>query len=238
MKWLFLLLVLANAGFIAWQGFSGADNTVAEAPIYGPPVSEKIYLVDEVSGESATPVASAPSISQSERVASEINQAVVQTSSNESQTSLLCPAIEVERSQDQGVVEAALGQAGLAFTRQQSDVAREKYWLYIPAPGSSARARSMVNQLKQQGIDSYVVGSGEMQGRISLGLFSSQMRAQQAQESIADQTNMLVSIYQHQRTVSVTELLLDEPIAVTDWEAFLSRLDLSKLLIKIEKNPC
>lgn len=237
MKWLFLLLVLANAGFIAWQGFSGADLQVAKQPIYAPPVSEKIYLIGEARPEEpeATPERV---VSSSERIAEEINQAIAQTSSEQPRQQLLCPVVTLERDRDVEIVVEALNDAQLNFTRNETSGVRDKYWLYIPAPETTAKARAIVTQLKQQKIDSYVVGTGAMKGRISLGLFSARERAEQAQASIADRTNMLVSIYEHQRSVGLVELMLAEPIAELDWQRFLSGLDLSKLLIKIEKNPC
>lgn len=235
MKWVFLLLVLANAGFIAWQGFSGSDRAMAKSPIYAPPVSEKIYLIDEMNPDTVQGVAQR-SMTSSERIADEINQAVAKQQPSTQQW--LCPVISLERKQDQAPVIAALNEAGFEFTREEASGRRDKYWLYIPAPDSTAKAQSIMKRLKQQGIDSYVVASGEMRNRISLGLYSSQVRAEQAQQSIAERTNMLVSIYEHQRDVSLLELLLAQPVSEADWQQFVSRLDLSKLLIKIEKNPC
>ena len=234
MKWLFLLLVLANAGFIAWQGFSGSDMAVVKQPIYAPLVSEKIFLIDEVNPDTESPSVKG-AMSSSERMANEINQVVAQQSPSKQ---WLCPVIGLERKQDRAPVIAALDAAKLSYTRNETRAQRNKYWLYMPAPSSSGKAQTIMKQLQQQGVDSYIVTSGEIRNRISLGLFSSQARAEQAQQSIAERTNRLVSIYEHQRDVSLLELMLAEPISEADWQQFLSRLDLSKLLIKLEKNPC
>ncbi|SBS29327.1 Sporulation related domain protein [Marinomonas aquimarina] len=251
MKWVFLLLVLANAGFVAWQGFSAVDAGAQQAPVYAPPVSERIYLIGEARPEGDLLAQSLPEATLEpepesepvEEVLSELNQAVanaVQQNAAEQdrRENLLCPVLELERDADRRTVSDALRNNNLAFSQNEITGKRDKYWLYIAAPATTAQAQDIVAELKLKRIDSYVIARGEMKNRISLGLFSSQERAQQAQTMIAQRSGKRVSIYEHERTVKLYELLLDQPISENAWAQFLQQLDLSKLLIKIEKNPC
>ncbi|MCO4787173.1 MAG: SPOR domain-containing protein [Marinomonas atlantica] len=247
MKWLFLLTVLANAGFVAWLGFSAADSKIEKGAVYGPPVSEKIYLIGEEHPDSnvalSTNVYSNVPASTAESVADEVGQAVNSMLKNNAAAvieteNLLCPVVVLERDADRRLVTEALKEEKIAFTQQETTGKRDKFWLYISAPATTAQAQDIVARLKLKRIDSYIISRGDMKNRISLGLFSSQERAEQAQVSITERSGMPVNVYPHQRSVKLYELLLDQPIIEQAWENFLQTLDLSKLLIKIEKNPC
>lgn len=249
MKWVFLLLVLANAGFVAWQGFAAADKRTEQASIYAPPVSERIYLIGELrpdDGDVAelSEVVTAPEPEPVQAMVDELDQvvaaAVLQQNENGQKPAedLLCPVLVLERDADRREVSQALRANNLDFSQNETSGKRDKYWLYISAPATTAKAQDIVAQLKLKRIDSYVISRGDMKNRISLGLFSSKERAQQAQQAIAQRSGMTVNIYEHQRTVALYELLLAQPISEKDWAQFIQQLDLSKLLIKIEKNPC
>lgn len=247
MKWLFLLMILANAGLVAWLGFSAADTKIEKAPVYAPPLSEKIYLIGEELPDSnvamSTNVYSNAPASTAESVANEVGQAVNNMLKNDAATvveteNLLCPVVVLERDADRRLVTEAFNEAKIAFTQQEATGKRDKFWLYISAPATTAQAQDIVARLKLKRIDSYIISRGDMKNRISLGLFSSQERAEQAQESISERSGMPVNVYPHQRSVKLYELLLDQPITEQAWRNFLQTLDLSKLLIKIEKNPC
>ena len=238
MKWLFLVMVLGNAGFVAWQGFSAADAGVLQQPVYAPPVSERIYLVGEVrpdeSDDVVTPVEQQP-LTEADKVLASLQREVDKVSTEDD---LLCPIVTLERNADTLTVMDVLRQQGLAFSERKATGKRDKYWLYISAPATAEKAQDIVAALKLKRIDSYVISRGDMKNRISLGLFSSKDRAEQAQASISEQSGMDVNIYAHQREVGLTELLLAEPITSGRWDSVMMALDFSKLLIKIEKNPC
>ncbi|CUB03848.1 SPOR domain-containing protein [Marinomonas fungiae] len=251
MKWVFLLLVLANAGVVAWHGFAAADVRTEQAPIYAPPVSERIYLISEARPEepeqevslTESTLASEPEQASAEAILTQLDQAVaaaVERNEGEprQEENLLCPMLVLERDADRRLVSETLRRNNLAFTQNETSGKRDKYWLYIAAPESTSKAQDVVAELKLKRIDSYVISRGDMKNRISLGLFSSKERAQQAQATIAQRSGMRVNIYEHQRTVALYELLLDQPITENNWQQFMQQLDLSKLLIKIEKNPC
>ncbi len=250
MKWLFLLLVMANAAVMGWQGFAASEQQPPRESVYAPPVSERVYLVDERRPVDSVPQNNVPAASDQvqEQLAAAIANAELQAQSGTSQVeastesqsedALLCPIVALERDADRRQVMATLEQAGLAFTQNETTGRREKYWLYIPAPATSKAADDIVLRLKTLKIDSYVIARGEMKNRISLGLYSSEPRAQQAQATIAERSRMDVQIYTHERTVNLYELMLSEPIRESQWQAVMDQLDFSKLLIKVEKNPC
>ena len=259
MKWLFLLLVLANAAVIGWQGFAASEPLIQSESVYAPPVSERIYLTNEV-----RPVDSVPQNTQStesQRVQQQLEAAIANVeqapleadvstgtvvgsddqalvAEELSEDALLCPIVALERDADRKEVMGVFNAAGLGFTQNETTGQREKFWLYIPAPATSQAADDIVLRLKTLKIDSYVIARGEMKNRISLGLYSSEVRAQQAQAAIIERSRMDVQIYAHERTVSLYELLLSEPIRESAWQAVMDQLDFSKLLIKVEKNPC
>ncbi|RDL42944.1 SPOR domain-containing protein [Marinomonas piezotolerans] len=249
MKWVFLLLVLVNAAFFGWQGFAASETLTQTEPVYAPPVSERVYLSNEVRPIEALPN-SDPLGSEADAVASRLESALEQVERSQQSESnvvndnanqegaLLCPIVVLERDADRRQVETVLNQAGLAFSQNDTTGKREKYWLYIAAPETQKAAEDIVLRLKVKKIDSYIIARGEMKNRISLGLYSSLVRAKQAQTAISERSGMPVKIYEHERTVNLYELMLDQPIREIPWQNLMDRLDFSKLLIKIEKNPC
>ena len=77
-----------------------------------------------------------------------------------------------------------------------------------------------------------------MKNRISLGLYSSMERADQAKKRIQDKSGFTVDVYEHMRSVPLQQVDIEQPVDEKDWESFVSRFDLSKMMIKLEKNPC
>lgn len=263
MKWIFLLLIMANAAYVAWQSVAAADKKVEQDLVYAPPVSEKIYLIDEEAAPTdapiQTPAIEAPAlvqVAEAEAVVEKVQEAIQKAEVKQQvdvkqpvevkpeavaaapKQDLLCPLIELEKDSDRSLVEVALKSRKLAYKKSETTGKRDKYWLYIAAPATTAQAQDIVSRLKLKRIESYVIARGDMKNRISLGLFSSKDRAEQAQQSIASQSGMKVQIYEHQRSVSIYQLLISKPVEKKSWMEFEQSLDMSKLLIKIEKNPC
>ena len=83
-----------------------------------------------------------------------------------------------------------------------------------------------------------MINRAEMKNRISLGLYSSSERAEQARQRIQDVSGYQVDIYEHLRTVPLEQFDVTQSIQEKEWERFVSRLDLSKMMIKLEKKSC
>ncbi|TYL49141.1 SPOR domain-containing protein [Marinomonas sp. IMCC 4694] len=232
MKWLFLFVVLLNAAFFGWQRVAQEAVTKKQDSVYGPPTSEKIRLLSEVS-------ALKPEIEASVSVASQVEQALSKGLSDDLRSSaVFCPRLETEHQEDKKQIIQALNDLGWPYKEKESTGKRAKFWLYIAAPETPALADRIVKELAAKSIDSFVINRAEMKNRISLGLYSSKVRAEQSKISIQNASGYVVDVYEHMRTVSLQQVEIDQPIDESEWEDFMSRFDLSKMMIKLEKNPC
>ncbi|WP_417529075.1 SPOR domain-containing protein [Marinomonas shanghaiensis] len=234
MKWLFLFVVLLNAGFLGWHGFVKDKPKVVQESVYGPPVSEKIHLLSEESanGEQVTH----SNVASNESLEEALNRVIDQTVAKS--PALLCPRMEMERQEDKKQITQALNDFGWSYKEQEVTGKRPKFWLYIAAPDTPATAAKIVKDLASKSVDSFVINRAEMKNRISLGLYSSQERADQAKQRIQNISGYTVDVYEHMRNVSLQQVDIAQPVSEKDWERFVSRLDLTKMMIKLEKNPC
>ncbi|REG81142.1 SPOR domain-containing protein [Marinomonas pollencensis] len=235
MKWLFYVFVLANAAALSWNSLVQDNRVAPKESVYAPPVSESIRLLSEPQSDDDIKAEK----SQAEKIEDALNQAVASSvGSNGESTAEFCPRIETEKSGDEAQVVKALKAFGWEYSEQETVGKRPKYWLYIDAPETKQRATEIVKDLAAKSIDSFIITREEMKNRISLGLYSAQGRALQARERIQKLSGYQVNIYDHMRSVSLHQITLKQPIKEADLEAFLAQFDLTKMMIKLEKNPC
>ena len=234
MKWLFLFVVLLNAAFLSWHSFVQDKPEKVKESIYGPPVSEKIHLLSE------SPVAieqdQNSEIESSESVVDALNKAIDGATRDEPE--LFCPRLETERQEDEKQIVQVLKDFGWSYQEREVTGKRAKFWLYIAAPETPAIAERIVQELASKSIDSFVINRAEMKNRISLGLYSSKERAEQAKVRIQNLSGYRVDVYDHMRNVPLRQIDIEQPVDEKDWESFVSRFDLTKMMIKLEKNPC
>ncbi|MDB4837110.1 SPOR domain-containing protein [Marinomonas sp.] len=235
MKWLFFLIVLANAAFLGWHGFVQRDLPAEVESAYAPPVSEKVYLLSEATPSEQGELQAVTVISN-ENLEGVIGDAVEGMVADS--VSLLCPRVEIERADDRLLVEQALVQSGWQYQLQEVAGKRAKYWLYIAAPETTEKARQIVKELTEKSVDSFVINRGEMKNRISLGLYSSEERAGLSKERIQKMFSYSVDIYEHMRNVTLQQVDIERSINEKEWEGFVSKFDLNEMTIKLEKNPC
>ena len=70
------------------------------------------------------------------------------------------------------VVQKRLGEVGVkAGIVAREKLEREVFWLVIPDPGSVGEASRLLDRLKQQSVESFLIEEGEFAGSISLGVF-------------------------------------------------------------------
>jgi hypothetical protein len=175
-------------------------------------------------------------VESNESLEAALNKVVEQV--NQDIPELFCPRIEVERQADQKFIVQVLNDFDWSYQEKEVAGKRLKYWLYIDAPETPEIAASIVKELSDKSIDSFIINRGEMKNRISLGLYSSRARAEQSQLQIKRLSGYEVSVYEHMRNVSLQQIDIGQPVEIDDWERFMARLDLTKMMIKLEKNPC
>lgn len=234
MKWLFLFVVLLNAAFLSWHSFVQDKPEKAKESIYGPPVSEKIHLLTE--SPAVTEQDYNTRMMSSESIEDALSKVIDEATGD--QPELFCPRLETERQEDIKQISQVLKDFGWSYQEREVTGKRAKFWLYIAAPETPAIAERIVKELASKSIDSFVINRAEMKNRISLGLYSSKERAEQAKLRIQNLSGYRVDVYEHMRNVPLRQIDIEEPIDEKDWEQFVSRFDLTKMMIKLEKNPC
>jgi len=234
MRWLFLFIVLLNAGFLSWHSFVQDQPKKVKESIYGPPVSEKIHLLSE--SPAVTEQDYSAGVVSNESLEDALNKVIDQTA--EDGPELLCPRLETERQEDKKQITQVLKDFDWPYQEKEVIGKRAKFWLYIAAPETPAIAERIVKELASKSIDSYVINRADMKNRISLGLYSSKERAEQAKLRIQNLSGYPVDVYEHMRNVTLHQIDIEQPIDEKDWEQFVSRFDLTKMMVKLEKNPC
>ncbi|MGJ8648377.1 MAG: SPOR domain-containing protein [Marinomonas colpomeniae] len=234
MKWLFLFFVLLNAAFLSWHSFVQDKPKQIKESIYGPPVSEKIHLLSESPAVTADDYNAG--VASNESLEDALNKVIDEVVVDE--VALFCPRIEVERQDDKVQIIKVLTDFGWRYVEKEVTGKRPKFWLYISAPETPAIAGGIVKELASKSIESFVINRGEMKNRISLGLYSSKERAEQAQIRIQKRSGYSVNVYEHLRSVPLQQIDIEQAVDEKDWEQFVSKLDLAKMMINLEKNPC
>ncbi|SBS37219.1 hypothetical protein MSP8886_04029 [Marinomonas spartinae] len=237
MKWLFFIIVLINAAFFGWAHMIKHNAAQVNDHVYAPPVSTSIRLLSEPAN-SEEKAAMVKAKQQSQEMEASLKKALTVAEANANDRSMLCPQLEVEKNADDAQITHALTKLKWKYSDKQVMGKRPKFWLYIEAPDTHAKAREIVNALHERSIDSFIITRGEMKNRISLGLYSSQEGADEARKRIESKLRYKLNIYRHLRTVSLHQINVEQPISDEDLEKLLSQFDLTKMMIKIEKNPC
>ncbi|MBJ7539513.1 SPOR domain-containing protein [Marinomonas transparens] len=236
MKWLFLFVVLLNAAFLSWHSFNQDSPNADKESVYAPPVSETIHLLSEEPAVSEQDYNA--EVVSNESLEAALSKVVDQVNADESSVELFCPRIETERQSDKKIIVQVLKEFAWPYQEKEVTGKRPKFWLYINAPETPEIAKDIVKELAAKSIDSFVINRGEMKNRISLGLYSSETRAEQSRLGIKKLSGHDVNVYEHMRNVSLQQIDIGQPIELEDWERFMARLDLTKMMIKLEKNPC
>lgn len=205
MRWLVLILVVANLAVFAWFSMNDPKNVrsvdegrlprVAEIELidqqgYTPPVTDKPVDVSD-------PVIEAPTLPEPVQADSEnegagdVSEPAMTSAAEESVVGLS------GRRECYGVgwfeeSEAAESyRQGLSRRRPELDVLRVAerreplepfHWVMIPPMESRQAALVRYRQLTEQGVEAYVVPSGERENAISLGLFRSLRSAERVLE--------------------------------------------------------
>lgn len=159
MKNAFLLLVLANLGFLAWHYWFAE-----RPPPVGPVASEQAPRL-ALPEQTADAVLDSPAFGQSYSCVS------------------LGPFLDIDEARRARIQLELNGYAPEGRTVETTIGTRK--WVYLPPFPSRERARVVMNELREQDVgDLYVEPSGEYRNAISLGLFSNPNLARTRSEQI------------------------------------------------------
>ena len=162
MRWLFIVLVVCNLGYFAYQLLFPASK---------PEMVVEGVAAQQAQGESIKLLSEAISDGSAKRkevlvVGGSGSQAKIQTS--------LCTQIGSFRARDtaaqvhQRLMAASIG----SEIRQLKVPTAPDYWVYIPPLSSRSAALRKLKELQARKIDSFIITEGELTNGISLGLFT------------------------------------------------------------------
>jgi hypothetical protein len=205
MRSFFWLLVVVNLAYFGWRLFGAdlvAQSTGPGVPQAAPPT---LTLLSELPQPPAPRTTTTfPTLPQGEPVpelavpAPEIAEpgASVPVVGGPERLANAAEAIEVSR---ECAVVAGFSVSDLALTLVQTlqnsgieaftvsgdEQAASVWWVYLPKFASEELARRTLDELREKGIDSYYLSSGELQGGISLGVFARREGAERTREEMA-----------------------------------------------------
>jgi hypothetical protein len=206
MRWLFILLLMAN-GFYAFWHYTAVEPVREPSPPE-PVDAAPLVLLGEalperpVAGEEPSDPATLPP----EAVVScwELSPFAVQALADEA--------------------AAALEEAG--FTVQRSTIAipgAPVYWVYVGPYESREAALAARRDIRGRGIDSFVITEGELVDSISLGVFSREELARNAQRQYRRQIDG-VQVRRLERSTEGWSLWLEGPVVAEHPGRVLQRL--------------
>lgn len=239
MKWLFFLLVMINIGVFSWYNFGAEPYVLDEDPVYAPPVSQNIYTLSEVP-KATVAVKKASSNIVTDALEAELLALTAKEDLSTANASgkMICPIVSFEKDQEKNEFLSKVKEKDWNVKEYRSNGERQKYWVYISAPENREDAIQIVDSLKKQGVDSFIINRGEMKNRISLGLYSTSETADEEKVRIAKLSKLDVKVFEHMRKVPLSVIEFEQGMSESEWKSFVSSLKLDKMMIKLEKNPC
>ena len=200
-RWVFFSLLLANLISLYWFVWVQGNQTPrpAQQSVVSFGDVERLIMLEEVGAEALVFENSAKTVKSGEDQAPAGNPAAPGTdrqkiagssSAQENNTegvlhedgaeevitatsSLDCTLVGFfENRSGAAVVQKRLGEVGVkAGIVAREKLEREVFWLVIPDPGSVGEASRLLDRLKQQSVESFLIEEGEFAGSISLGVF-------------------------------------------------------------------
>lgn len=164
MRWFFVLLLLANGFYALWQLQHQAGESVEGAAVSAARVPT-LLLVGEA----------APQLLASRQTPAPV--AVEPVPDLVESGCWLVSVFDQKKAADRAV--AAVQAAQLEARLKTVDVDdRSDYWVHVGPFARRDRALAVLQQLRAKGIDSFLIGDGELKNGISLGFFSQKASAE------------------------------------------------------------
>ncbi len=198
MRGFFLLLLITNLSFIAWQLWS--NNTVAVPHPYGEVAlrNEGLTLLSEINQDERPGQRNLVSIDEkpmvSEVTTGELARPVVdeaQTTSNMSTDSSLavCYKSSMFSNLDEAkAFQATLGKLGIEVSQRKAvETTKINYWVMLKPYQNRVKANEAADLLRKKRVrDFFIIPSGRYENAVSLGVFSTRERAEQRQQEISE----------------------------------------------------
>ena len=242
MRIFLLLIILANLGYLAWrQGwiadFLPPPVSVTQAPRMPAfvPAGRQLQLLGETQNSASDRNPDQPLEQQS--IALEVEQAAEAPSL---QADIVLPEPRLVLpwcGQISGFADEAAANALLAQLPQEQLTVRLEsaevpvssiWWVHMPAFESEAVALRMLEELQDNNIDSYYMRSGDLQGGISLGVFSRRESALTAQAQLARRgyATSIAEVFRTQDSYSLRLQLEDGALLQSEqWQQLLAGHD-------------
>lgn len=210
LKWLLVLLVIANLAVLAaWLGppqlramgalppmvpqqreLARLTLPTTDAPAAGAPVSvapDAEPTPAEVPGPAETPAASAemPAAAEATAAATAAEPPAMPAPAVPETEALRCALVGPfsDQTAAQAARERIVAGGGSAQLQAEENV---RYTVLLPPAASAAAAGRTGQALRQQGIDAYVMPAGEHRNGISVGVFQSRARALAQRRRVAE----------------------------------------------------
>lgn len=161
MRWIFLSLVFANAGYFAWAYYQQSHQTY-----------EQFKYVEESPAQQGKRLVLLSEARKSLKSAARDNQDNNKEGSEKSveQCLVVGPFSSANRADE---LQQRLFSLGVTSRERSDDESRQvDYWVHIPPLANRQAAIRLLRELQAQQIDSFVITQGELSNGISLGLFS------------------------------------------------------------------
>ena len=175
MRWIFILLAVANISLFAWFMSNDTPSAVRVAPVVQGDNTASISLVSEVDPAQLASTEPAPRATGQPRPEA---SAPVQKSAGASEAlcTLVGPFDEVYQGEDVARrLQALQVDASLQEIQMQGQM---RYWVFLAPLNSSQEAFRKLRELQAAGVDSYVIPKGSLENGISFGIFSEMERAE------------------------------------------------------------
>ncbi|GAA5525138.1 hypothetical protein Maes01_01703 [Microbulbifer aestuariivivens] len=235
MRWIVLLLLVANIGAFAWfRYFAGpaapavAGNT-AEVPAL--PEGKRIELVGEVPANTQPRLEQEPKPQPKRERAVNVPAAVA----GKSLCTIIGPVEEVYQGED--IVERLAALQIPARLREIQMAGQMRYWVYLSPLGSRQEALRKLRELQAEGVDTYLIPKGSLTNGISFGIFSEEERAESLAAELR-QRGYPVLTREEPRTYLERWILLEAGAEAALAEAFWQQLQLDYPQMDRKQNLC
>ena len=176
MRWVFLVLVMANGGVFAYGWYERSQ----EKYVLSENGSERLER-----GAGITLVAEAD---PEDLISRMVEEPILPLPAGQSVVAGLCTQIGPFRAAD--TADQAMQQllsSGISAQAKALKIRHgEDFWVLIPAMSGRDASLSWLRELDAQGVDAYLITEGDYAGGISLGLFSQGTLAAELQKRIAN----------------------------------------------------
>lgn len=167
MRWIAIAVVLLNLIYFSWLQVTGKDGAESQGKNNAKDLSVKqLSLI-------------AP---QSKLLAPSDNKTISEASAGKDNCWLIGPFDEVVSVKQ---VQGRLAALSIEFpTKEVEVVSSVDYWVYMPPLADRKEAIKKLRSLQGKSIDSFLIGDGELENGISLGLFTKKERADRVREEL------------------------------------------------------